>query len=566
MNLTKQRIIDEVPEKPGVYFWKNKQGEILYIGKAVNLRKRMLQYFDPKMQNSFKTPSLKKLIYDFQIEITSSEKDSFIKERNYIYQYNPKYNELFPIRSSFPYLSLHLTKNKGLEIKIKEFKKMKNTFYFGPLISNKKYSELIKLLEHLLCYQDGTLIQNKDYDFWKQKFEWGKKLLTNRLELKKILDSRIKFFNEQLLFEESKKNQDVYELLEFNKQSQTQILNSGINQDVFGTFSNDKTLCIFIIKYVLGIQSRTEYFVLNIVEDEVATFNNFLHWYYNQVKFADKIILEKKWKEFNFNFHGDNITFAENKKLETLVLTANENAKHYITKETKDPLIFDKLAKVLNIPLIKGMVILDNSFQYNSNIVKGAAFYLENSRLITSLNRHFNLNQENGKSDSSYMYQNFKKYILELSRNNKKYKISVILCDGGMIQINAVKQVLKEENLQDVKVFGLVKNKKHETEKLIDAQNNEIKINDAKVFKFLSNIQTKIDGYVKFKRNVKKKKLEERNELENIDGIGKKTIEKLMSYFDGDLSKIMNASEKELCKIVDKIKAKSIYEYFLNKR
>ena len=128
-------LIKNVPNKPGVYLWKDQNGKIIYIGKAKNLKRRMSQYFNLNMLNSYKTSHMRSQIFSFETIITQSDRSAFILERKLIDEHKPFYNVCFPNTKSFPYIKIKLLKNQ-IKIEItNSYKKEQNAVYFGPLIN-----------------------------------------------------------------------------------------------------------------------------------------------------------------------------------------------------------------------------------------------------------------------------------------------------------------------------------------------------------------------------------------------------------------------------------------------
>ncbi len=172
-------MLKNVSTSPGVYLWKDAKQNVLYVGKAKNLRKRMLQYFDGAI-NSYKTNKLVSLIYDFDVYICKTNKEALLLEKAMIDRYNPEFNILLLDDRKYPYLKVQLLKDSlliNLSRKVNA-KDSKNTFYYGPFPSGYGAKPILKLLQHETLYENGLLIKNKDYNFWINQFNKIKEILS----------------------------------------------------------------------------------------------------------------------------------------------------------------------------------------------------------------------------------------------------------------------------------------------------------------------------------------------------------------------------------------------------
>ena len=155
--------LQSVPSKPGVYLWKDKLGQILYIGKAKNLRLRMKQYFKG-MQNSYKTVNLVQNIVSFDYLITKTDREALILERNLIEKHHPKFNILLMDDKHYPYLCVSLTNR--LEITLVYRVKTKNsphTIYYGPFPNGYGARRIVNLLNRFYTYNQGLPIRQADF-------------------------------------------------------------------------------------------------------------------------------------------------------------------------------------------------------------------------------------------------------------------------------------------------------------------------------------------------------------------------------------------------------------------
>ena len=552
--------IKYISEKPGVYLWKDKNNKVLYVGKAKNLKKRISQYFNNKMQNSFKTSKMFERAFSIETIVTNSEREALIQERKFIDFYRPFYNVLFPNRSTFPYIKVKLT-NNDLKIEItNNYKKENNATYFGPLPNNKNFKPLLKYLSHLFLANKGEFIKEKDFSFWKEQYEKVRNTIKHPSAFLLDLSNKLEEAKENLDFELAKLYSDVLDTFTYNQDKQYINIVNKNDIDVVGIVNYKDVIFFSLLSYRDGFLLSTYSYAFEILNSETTLINEFLNRYYEKNDLPAKVVLDKKYKNSDFDLINY-ISFENTNEELNLISIANDNALNNIEvkydefiKTNNILTVQEKLGTLLNLSL-NNIVILDNSFFINTNNVVGGVCVFQNGEENRKLFRHFNLNLNYSRNaDVEYMFQSALKYF-------KLFPdfADAIFVDGAIAQINEVKKALDLLGL-NIKIFGLVKDDKHETRMLIDENNNEIKINDKSIFNFLSRMQTIVDRYVK---NVYQKKELEYildNELLNIKGIGKKTIMKLLSTFN-TYQNILNASYEDLEKASSNKIAKLIKGY-----
>lgn len=559
--IEKKEIVN-VSTKPGVYFWKDKNDQVIYVGKAKNLKLRMSQYFDPKMLNSYKTPKMLKEIASFEITVLNTEKEALMFERNSIIKYQPFYNVLYPSQSTFPYLCIRKTKNE-LTIKIvSKYKKSKDTIYYGPLVSNVSYKPLEKYLIHLLLSKEGIIIKKQTKDFIEEKFELAKKIMKFDKNFKKELDSKIIEAISNRQYDLAKEYNEILKLISKKDDYQNIELKTNQNFDVFGFYEKDSILFISIMNYRSSSLINKLDFACEIKTSKESTINEFLNQHYYSNNVPDFILIPNEYLSFNLdvlNLVKKNIT----KQFQILIDIANENAKNeidkkitkFIKKEKDLQKTIENLSLILNSNA-KRLVIFDNSFLKGTEDVVGQACVYINGKLVTSLSRSFKLQKnKNRNADVEYIHQNAEKFL-----SNYHKLIDVIIVDGNANQIKEVQKVIKKLNINK-KIFGLIKNLKHNTDQLIDENGKKIEILNEDVFNFLTHIQIEVDKYAKTYFNKRHRLKLLNNPLKNIDGIGEKTINKLLDKFE-TYNNIIEASIEDLSKIISVKLAKKIKSYF----
>ncbi|AXE60567.1 excinuclease ABC subunit C [[Mycoplasma] phocae] len=550
-------LIKDVPAKPGVYLWKDKDGKVIYVGKAKNLKARMSQYFDKKMLNSYKTPKMLEKIASFSTIILESDREAFIQERKLIDQYRPFYNVLFPVRNSFPYIRVKLQNSGHLEISIKnKYEKEKNAIYYGPLPNNKDFKPLIRYLNHLLLSENGLIVTKQSKEFAEAKFQEAKKIMNFGRQFKNLLDNKILIAIENNMFEQAKFYNDILELLNYNSQDQHIFIKSQKAIDVFGFYQHEDIILIHAMLYRNGVLINQEDFSFQIKTSFENAINEFFSDFYIHQLIPDQIILPEQYANMNLEFF-DLISFNDKE----LSIKAEQNAKNNTTIKiqnynnliSRTSIAQESLSMFFKCPTNK-IVIFDNSFLKGTNEVIGGGILFINGQPSKKSYRFYNLdNSKSRHADVEYMRQTSLHYLKEFGS-----EIDVILADGAIAQIKEIKISLESLDL-NVPIFGLIKDEKHETKHIIDEHGNLILITDKNAFDLLARMQTEIDRFVKTMYNKKHLKTLINNPLLKINGIGKATLQKLLTSF-GTYQNILGASFEELSEIVSPKIAKKIIE------
>ncbi|MDD1359834.1 GIY-YIG nuclease family protein [Metamycoplasma hyosynoviae] len=544
-------IINNISEEPGVYLWKDSEGNVLYVGKAKNLKKRLSQYFNKNMLNSYKTPKLMEHASSVETLICNSDREAFIQERKLILKYRPFYNVIIPPKLTFPFIRIKLIKN-GIEIKrVDYYSKENNTIFFGPLPNNRNISSLIKYLEHILISKNGEYIKSTNAEFWQNQFDYAKQIIKKPHNLFVLLQQKIEDAKKNLDFELAKFYKDVYETFSYNQAMQKTFIQTKKNINVIGWYKHNNYLLLSVIFYNDGIWFLQKDFTYQILSSPENTINEFLNSFYAKFELPEMILLDKACKDFEYDL-AENIVFSETKSLEDFIEIANKNAENNYREKINKYIstnnllkVQDKLSKLLNVDCSR-IAIFDNSFFVNSETVVGMVCVFENGEHNQKLNRHFyHKVNYNRNADVEYMFWTIKKYLMKFSDVP-----SVLFIDGSKMQIDAAVEARNLLGLT-IPIFGLSKNERHQTQKMLDEKGEEIDFKDAEIFNFLSDCQYIVDKYAKYYYNKQEIKNERYNFLLDIEGVGLKTLEKLIKYFQ-TYENIKSATYEELCKVVNK--------------
>lgn len=541
--------LNKIPSAFGVYLWKDKNEQILYVGKAKNIRKRVKQYLNGNL-NSYKTSTMLQNSESLSFIVCTNEKESLLLEQELIKKHRPFYNILLLDDKKYPFIVVEL--RKKLEIKTRfYYKEEKNSFYYGPLPPGYGHKEIKNFLIHECLYYNGLLIENEDINFWKDKFEYAKKILSSS---NKFLISRLKnqmhIASESEQYELARELRDVLIYLTNKKNDQGIDFNNNENFDVIAFYQINEYFLINIHHFVHGVFFLQEEHIVEIKIDEKETIYQFINQFYKFRNKPKKIITNFKIEQTNIFFQVDIIKPLKGKKLLALnnclknaKLNLHQKILEYSTKQTKYLKSKLFIESILN-QQINDFIVIDNSNTNNTNIVS-AIIYYKNFQPYYSNYRKYYLDQNLLQySDVEYIKQGLLKYF----SNNKNELPNLLIVDGSKQQIGEARKVFKKLSI-NLPIVGLVKNIKHQTNYLLTENNKKHIFYDQDVFNFFTKIQYEVDRFAKNYHHKKNIKISLEGFLKTVNGIGIKTEEKILNHFR-TYANIYNATEDELIKVV----------------
>lgn len=566
------------PKKPGCYLWKDKNGIVIYVGKAKNLANRTKQYFSNKVD--IKTAKLVTEIYDVDFVIVNNENESLLLENNLISKYKPKYNMLLRESNSFPYIVVTKEEHPRILYSHDNKKKIKGTYY-GPFATPtmKKY-ELFNFINSMFplrkcktipknkcIYYDiglclGPCIKNinkEDYEPYLKKindFFSGK-----YKELDKNLEEKELDFASKLMFEESKKYFELRKNLKLFSEKQDIVFSKNNNEDIIGFSIKENVISLVIFKYVCG-NLLSKYDTTTIFYDDVEEIVETLIFdYYKNIviekpKQVYVSVPDNSLKKLSNSLGIDFINPIQGAKKEIL-LTAVENAQMLIKNKflkiisdyARESNSLSELEELIGIDSSYLIEVFDNSNIFNEDRVSAMVVY-ENGSKNKKLYRKFIIKNKEIQSDYEYMKEViYRRYTSVLQK--KESLPNLIIVDGGAIQVRAALESLKLLNLdQVIPVIGLAKNDKHKTDKIVKWDFSEIELDKkSNLYFFLLNMQDEVHRFaINFHRNRRSKSLFS-NSLYSIKNLGKKRIDKLISKYQ-TLDNVIEADIDELSQIV----------------
>ncbi len=589
-SIIKEKISEKlklVPEKPGSYQMKNKDGIIIYVGKAKNLKRRVSSYFN-RVQTG-KTLMLVNDIVDFEYIVTNTELESLILEITLIKKYDPKYNILLRDDKSYPYIELTNDKYPTLNV-VRNLNRKKNknkSKFFGPypnVTAAKKTVEIINRVYPLrkcntlgkdLClyYHIGECLGYCKYNLIdpekieNMKSEISSFLNGNKEIITKRLEAQMNKASEELNYEKALELKRMLDDINITLSKQRIDLNRKDSFDLIGYYNDDNYLSIQIFFIRDGILFGHHQDIVNTLDDIDDSVSEYIIKYYDKGNIIPKEIYVPSNidNELLENYLNTKVLIPKRGDIKNLLDLATSNAKDVLYEKQENIKKNDErrinaikdLEKALGIERIFRIETFDNSHLFGTFYVAGMVVFddfLPNKNLY----RKYKITSD-VKDDLSAMKEViYRRYYKVLMENLEKPDL--IIVDGGELQINAAKEIIDSLGL-NIHIIGLKKDDKHRTSTIVDEDLSEIKIDSkSDLFLFLARIQDEVHNYaISYHRNIKTKGMFA-SVIEGAPKIGEKRKKELLRKY-GSLKKLQEATLEELESILGKSVASEFYEY-----
>lgn len=572
-----------VPTKPGSYQMKNKDGVIIYVGKAKNLQRRLRSYFTRTVTG--KTKMLVEDIDDFEYIVTSSELESLILEITLIKKYDPKYNILLRDDKSYPYIELTNDKFPTLKI-VRNVKRKKNKNHlYGPYPNVSAARKTVNMINRIyplrkcdnlkknLClyYHINECLGYCKKDVEKNQIDLMKKEIISFLKgdstiIVGKIEKEMQRASENLNYERALELKNMLDDINTTLKKQKIDLNKNYNFDLINFYYDNNYLAIEIFFIREGLLFGRHNEIISSLGDVSNEITEYL------VKFYDKGILPHELvipddldEELLSDYFKIKVLKPKKGKLKNLVCLAYENAKEQmeLEKETlkRDDLerlnALEELRDLLGLEQLSRMESFDNSHLFGTFYVGGMVVFddfLPNKDLY----RKYKISTE-VKDDLSAMKEViYRRYFKTLM--GEVYKPDLIVMDGGQLQISVCKEIINSLGLE-IPIIGLVKDKNHRTSYIMNEKYEILNVGkNSKLFLFLTRIQEEVHRYaISYHRNIKSKGALS-SVLDVVPGIGEKRKKELLKNF-GSLKKIKEASVDDLEKIVGHDIALNLLKY-----
>lgn len=568
MNLTLQKKLELLPDNPGCYLYKDNIGEIIYVGKAKNLKNRVKSYFTGT--HNKKTQTLVSKIEDLEYIIVNSEKEALLLENNLIKKYRPYFNIRLKDDKSYPYLMITKEEHPRL-LMTRKYKRNNKNIYFGPYVDIKSATEVKKILDKIyplrkcnpvekrpcMYYQIGECIgpcaKKITTDDYKMQISKIKSFLTgNTKEILSDLRTKMQEHIKNLEFEAAGQIHSYIKSIEVSVQNQVVADSTNIDRDYIGFSFNDEYICIQIFLSRLGniIERKVEYF--NLYDSPEEILYSYLLQYYALNKLPKEIYIDDVDENLLSDVVDCKIIIPKRGNHRKILDTVKENATYYLNnnlaieelKERKLQVTLNNIAEKLGVDSINSIDAFDNSNIMGVDAVSVKVNFT-NGKKNTYNYRKFKIDESMGINDVQTM-----KEVLYRNYKDKKTNTELLIVDGGKNHLNvAIEVVHKTLGLSQIKIIGLAKNEKHITEYIITDDYEIIEFPKTSTeYLFLKQIQDEVHRFAITYHRATKNKNMYKSSLDDIKGIGKVRKNLLLKSFSS-LEEIKTASEDKLLKL-----------------
>ncbi len=575
----KEKLLS-LPTGSGCYIMKDASGNVIYIGKAKNLKRRVNSYFN-RTQKNIKTENLVKNIHDFDYIVTNTEFDCLMLENNLIKKYKPHYNILLKDDKNFPYIKINL-KDDYPKLEITRKLKRDNAKYFGPYFAgvsaytildianfafslrtcSSSFSSSKMLPRACINYDMGLCsapcVNKISKDDYRLQVEKAIKFLEgDTKEVEHILFSKMEKASDNLNFELAIKIREQLESLKRLKAKYLTQFTNHENIDVVGCYYDGINACISVIIVRNGRMLGCENFNLLSVENSDDLMPQFIMQYYSFNRLCpSKIYIEseidereslEKWLKEKFD-KSVKIVVAVKGDKKKLIDVAKRNSQEYLQKSlTKEQnkqkrtiIACERLKEVLNLKSVPyRMECYDISHVSGTNKVASMVVF-KNGEPDKSSYRKFIIKSVEGNNDFASLNETLKRRIKELSGNDISFSQTpnLIVIDGGKGQLSSTAQVVNEAN-KNIEIISLAK-KQEEVFVTSSSQPVVLKRNDL-ALQLLQRIRDEAHRFaITFHRNRRSKNMIF-SELDGIEGLGEVRKKNLIKTF-GSVENIKNAT------------------------
>jgi len=609
--------LKKLPDEPGVYIMKDASGEVIYVGKAINLKKRVRQYFQSSRNNSPKVNAMVSHIHEFEYIIVDNEIEALILEANLIKKHRPKYNILLRDDKQYPYIKV--TTNEKYPRVIKTRKVLKDgAKYFGPYPNVYAVNDTLDIIRNLypirtckinfdkdnrkhrpcLNYYIGRCLGpcqgNVDHDKYMEMIDEIIMFLSGKEEkLIEIIEDKMKKAAENLDFESAAKYRDQINSLKLILEKQKIVSSNLMDQDIIGMARGIEDVCVQVFFIRSGKIVGREHFIISdsFGEDRKEILSSFIKQFYLGTAYVPKEIFieeeiddmevisewlsEKRGNKVNIRIpkRGEKSQLMEMVRKNAMDML-NQYGDRLIREKEKNQEVLCRLKNVLGLDRIPKRIEAYDISNISGVYSVGAMVVFENGSPKKSDYRRFRIRSTTTPDDYKSMEEVIRRRFLRGLKEKEIAKDSqldlegfsilpdLIMIDGGKGQVNTALEVLRELNLS-IPVCGLVKDDFHKTRGII-YNNQEIQLDkDSDEFKLIYRIQEEAHRFaISYHRSLRSKEML-KSELDDIKGIGNKRKTALLKHFK-TIENIKKASVEELAQVegMNRRAAEDLYNYF----
>jgi len=596
-----KKILSNITTKPGIYQMLDSQSNIIYIGKASNLKKRVTSYFT-KHIDSIKTSKLIENVNNIKVIITKNEEEALILENTLIKKFKPKYNILLRDDKSYPYIYIDSSHQYPLIKFYRGLKTDKKGYYFGPYTQVNTVRYMLNLIQKIFKVRscENTYFSNRKkpcLQFQINRCDAPCMRLISQKEYKESVENSILFLqgkNESLIKEftikmELLSNQRKYEKASIFRDKISMIRNivkpkntieSQSELDVITISERNDYICIdiFMTREGINLGNKNFEFKNTNTKSPLELLNSFIKQYYltnippfkiiipNKLQDASVLanFLSKKYKKKIKLIQGTRKPYVSWLK----ICQINTDNRLDILLSTKDKNhIFYTLNKDLKFKEnINNIICFDVSHLSGANM-KGSSVWFSNNGTQKDLYRRYNLNHINKSDDYEAIRYIIHKRLSRLIEENNLP--TILLVDGGKGQITQANKVMEDLHITEVNILGIVKGHKRapDNDRVLDSDfidiTSKLSIHSIRV---LQKIRDEAHRFAITAQRQSHQKKQLQSKLDYVPGIGKKRKVELLKYFGG-IQGVIKSSLEELSNVpgINERLANVIYNYLQEK-
>lgn len=574
MNPIVKAKLSLLPDQPGCYLMKDRQGTVIYVGKAKVLKNRVRSYFTGSHDG--KTLRLVNEIEDFEYIITSSDMEALLLELNLIKKYDPKFNVMLKDDKSYPFI--HLTNEKHPRLIITRKVKRGKGKYFGPYPNVMSANETKKLLDRIyplrkcttlpdkvcLYYHIGQCLAPCVYDVSQDKYKEMTDEITKFLnggfnDIKLNLVEKMTAAAEELDFERAKEYRDKIAHIEATMEKQKMIMTDFTDRDVFGYAYDKGWMCVQVFFVRQGKLIERDVSMFPLYGEPEEEFLSFLGQFYdkeNHIKPKEVLLPNSIDADLAQEFLQVKVIQPQRGQKKELLKLAYKNAKNALKEkfflierdEERTIKAVENLGELLGIYTPHRIEAFDNSNIQGTNPVSAMVVFIDGNADKKQY-RKYKIKSVQGPDDYESMREVVRRRYTRALKEHLPLP-DLIIIDGGKGHIESVRDVLENELGLEIPIAGLVKDDKHRTSNLLMGNPLEIVPLDqrSQEFYLLQRIQDEVHRFaITFHRQVRGKNAFQ-SKLDEIPGVGAKRKTKLLKHF-GSLKAMKEATLEDFIKI-----------------
>ncbi len=594
-----------LPKKPGIYQFKDEKGTVIYVGKAINLRSRVMSYFREKV-DSPKTAALVKRISDLEVIVTENEIEALVLENNLIKQFSPRYNVLLKDGKSYPYI--RVTNEPYPRVFATRDIVRDGSKYFGPYTDVKSMRQSLRMINKIfkirsckyhidddviragkikVCLDyhikkcDGPcegLISEKDYGEMVNHVVQVLRGKTDELISK--LESEMNSAAENLDFEKAAEIRDKIEKLKVYTSKQKVVSVDNEDRDIISVAGEDKDAACTILNIRSGklVGKKQLKLSVNLKQNESEIIAEALRFYYSEfVDIPHEILLEKKPENEEMLIKWLNskserkVKFVipqregEKKSLlrmcrQNAILMLKDIQLQRMKKEGDIPHVITALKRDLHLkkPPVKIECFDISNIQGTDTVASMVVFV--NGKPKKSLYRKFIIKSVSGPDDFASMEEVIERRYSRLVKENQPFP-DLIMVDGGKGQLSSAVKILKNLGVNNQEIIGLAK--RLEEVYLPGIADPQSIPKTSSSLKLLQHVRDEAHRFAITFHRQRRSKRTLTSELLEIKGVGKKIAEKLLTHFNS-IDEIRKAEVDELAEVIGKAKARLVFDYYRN--